>query len=318
MSDAPEVQDIAWLLDELLRRDPALAPCPTVDDWWRAHTVAAHHQASSAHAAALGGFAADRTAFAFASGYVEAVRHLIAAPEVARRALCATEAGGGHPRKLACRFEVGRDGGGRLHGDKTFVTLGDRAEELVVVASAGEDDAGRKRLRAVLVPATRAGVTVVALPELAFVPELSHARVELRDVPVYADEVLPGDGYLGVLKPFRTIEDVHVHLGLLGWLLRLGRAHRWNDEAIERTLALIATFVALASTAAPLSPGLHRALGAALDDARRHVTTLERSDAWKRLPESVRARWTRDRKLLDLAGGVRARRLESARAATLA
>ena len=40
----------------------------------------------------------------------------------------------------------------------------------------------------------------------AFVPEISHAEVELDRVKVSDADVLPGDGYDDYLKPFRTIE----------------------------------------------------------------------------------------------------------------
>ena len=309
--------DIAPLLDALLTLPAARPEIEDLDGWWRAHLELREHGRSAAQRAVLGGFAADRLAYAFASGYVEALHHLLRDEGPARRrALCATEAGGGHPKAIACELQLDANGAGRLSGDKSFVTLGSFAEELLVVANEGVDAQGRKRLRVVQLPAERAGLRLVELPALPFVPEIPHARVELREVELRAEELLPGDGYLGVLKPFRTIEDAHVFLALLGWLVRLGRAHDWSPEQVETSLALIASLAPLAESHAPLSAGLHRALAGVLASARAHLEQLQASPAWADLPESTRARFERDAGLLGVASKVRARRLEAARAKT--
>ena len=36
-------------------------------------------------------------------------------------------------------------------------------------------------------------------------------------------DLLPGDGYDIYLKPFRTIEDIHVHAALIGYLVGVAR-----------------------------------------------------------------------------------------------
>ena len=38
---------------------------------------------------------------------------------------------------------------------------------------------------------------------------------------------LPGDGYANYIKPFRTIEDIHVFAALAAWWLQVGSAAQW-------------------------------------------------------------------------------------------
>src|SRR5215475_13863930 len=189
--------------------------------------------------AARGGAAADRLAYAFAAGYQAALRALV--PDVMGIAsLLATEEGGGHPSAIRTRLD-----GARLVGRKRFATQGLEAETFLVVASVGEE-AGRNRLRLVSIPAARAGIVRTALPPTPFCPEIGHAEVAL-DVEVTPAEILPGDGYDDYLKPFRTIEDVHVHAALLGFLLHTAGRFGWPREASERLLAFLAAAPALAA-----------------------------------------------------------------------
>lgn len=300
------------LFEALLRRDPDTPSMPDVESWWRVHLEIAHEH-SPAATAVLGGFMADRLAYAFASGYTAALDRLLGGP-TRRRSLCATEARGAQPSQLECRLDLDGSGGGWLRGEKSFATLGNLADELVIVATTGRDDAGRNLLRVAKIPSNREGITFGEPVRPTFVPELPHAPLRLDDVRVEPDELLPGDGYLAVLKPFRTVEDTHVFLATLGWLTKLARSVDCPPEIVERGLNLISGLLPIADSPRPLSPALHRVLGGAIAAARGHIASLEGSPAWAELPETTRSRWTRDRRLLDVAGTVRARRLEVARA----
>lgn len=260
--------------------------------------------------AVAGGFAADRLGYAFLSGYQEALRHLL--PEHghggALAALCATEEGGAHPR--AIRAALRPDGDGWvLSGEKRWTTLGTEAELLLVVASIGQDEAGRNRLAVVCVPADRAGVTRELAPPPPFIPEIGHARLHLREVAVGPHELLPGDGYEAYLKPFRTIEDLHVHGALLGWLMQIARRAGAPRALREELLLLLIGLRGLAA-APPLSPATHVALGGAIASVARLLREAE--PLWQGLDEAERARWERDRPLLQVAGAARAQRLEAA------
>jgi acyl-CoA dehydrogenase len=187
------------------------------------------------------------------------------------------------------------------------VTLGDAADVLLVVASVGTDGEGRNRLRVARVPSRREGVTVSEAPASPFVPEIAHAKATFEEVAIHPDELLPGDGYDAALKPFRTIEDVHVMAGILGWAIGVGRASQWPRSWLDEALALVGTFRALGDEPA-LAPETHVTLAGAQSLARR----LLGEAAWSQCEAATAARWERDRPLLEVAKGVRGARLEAA------
>jgi predicted secreted protein len=316
------------LLWHLLTASPTPAPIDGVDAWWDRHRAATAPFLRPIHRAIAGGFAADRTAYAFASGYQEALRRLLASrgesanrenvsnlvdsenpspPEV-KRALCVTEDGGNHPRAIQTRL-VSADDGFALTGSKRYITLGTRAQELIAIASRGVDDSGLNRLVAVRIPADRDGVIIEPMPPIDFVPELPHARVRFRDVAVAADECLSGDGYDRYVKPFRTVEDLYVHAAVWGWTLGVARRGGWPDDAVERIAALLVGLCAL-DAAPPDSSATHVALAGILargDELRERFQPL-----WERVDDVTRERWTRDQPLLWVAGGARRQRREVA------
>ena len=106
------------------------------------------------------------------------------------------------------------------------------------------------------------------MPETAFVPEVPHARVQLQGVRVDAAALLPGDGYARYVKPFRTVEDIHVTLAVLAYLLREARHRGWPQEFSERTTALLVAFAELATASADAAT-THVALAGASSWAQR-------------------------------------------------
>jgi alkylation response protein AidB-like acyl-CoA dehydrogenase len=248
--------------------------------------------------AVAGGAAADGLGGAFAAGYGAAMRALFPAVGTRRAALCATEAGGAHPKAMRTVLEAGR-----VTGEKTFVTFGAQAELLLVVARAGE--AGP--LRVVTVDAAGPGVTFMPLPALRFAPDIPHAALRLDGAPA---EVWPGDGYDDYLKPFRTVEDIHVYGAALAYLTAAGRRARWPAAFLAELGAVVAALGALAAHD-PRARETHLVLAGALSLGR---ALIERADL-AALPADERERFQRDRPLLDVAGTVRAKRLASAIAA---
>lgn len=294
----------------LLTEPPEPVTLDSVETWWRRHLELVPRFPAPADLALAGGFRADRLGFAFASGYHAAHCSLFPGlPSDKPIALCATEPMGGHPSAIQTRL-VPSAKGWTLSGEKAFVTLGSRAELLLVVATEGQDTQGRNRLRMVVVDAKRAGIHVTELPELPFVPEVPHAELRMEEVAVSPDEVLPGDGYALYLKPFRTVEDCHVQLALLGWLLQLGRRSGWPDSVREELLSLAVMMRGVAQ-ADPASAVTHVALGGALAQVKRALAQYE--PLWAQVDAPTRERWERDKRLLDVAGKVRAKRLEAAR-----
>lgn len=298
------------LLDHLLSADPAPPITDSPEAWWRQNRSLGERFERPVHWAAAGGFAADRLGWAFASGYHAALCRLL--PDAARgepTALCASEDRGAHPRHIQTSLQA-TERGLVLRGHKSFVTLGSAARRLLVVASEGVDAGGRNRLRLVRIDAERAGVEFSDGPTRPFVPEIPHARLDLRDVAVAPHEVLPGDGYVDYVKPFRTVEDGHVHAALLGWLLQVARRSGWPDPAIEEALALLCAVSALGE-ADPSHRGTHRALGGVLAGMDRWLESIE--PLWAKVEPETAARWQRDRGLLGVAGRARAARLQAAR-----
>ncbi len=271
------------MFDHLLTEEPG-GPLGSVTEAWERHRDVARRFTDTVDVAVAGGFAADRLGYAFLSGYQAAVAALL--PELPRDrplALAATEEGGGHPAAIRTTATERADGWS-VSGTKTFATLGSLAGRLVVIASVGAGADGRNRLRAMLVDATAPGVHVTDRPALAFAPEIPHATVTFTDTPATA---LPGDGYADVLKPFRTVEDIHVIAAAAGWLVRVAREAGWPPPVRQRLLATVAALRGLGAVR-PDSPGVHVALGGVLDEFERLLGEL--APRWDAVDESTRSR----------------------------
>lgn len=240
------------------------------------------------------GRASDRLGTAFLGGYTAAVCALDPNLSLSERgALCATEAGGGHPRAILTTLARGR-----LNGTKHFVSGGTTATVLLVVVKVGEHD-GRPKLEVARVRPSAAGVHFEAGPALDFIPEVEHASVTFTDTPVEA--VLEGDGYERYLKPFRTVEDLHVFGAILGCLLANGT--HLPEETAEQLHALLAAITELAGRD-PSAAETHLALAGVLRLAK---TLLEVLRAEHFEPEFWR-RYERDRRVLDVAQKAREQR----------
>jgi acyl-CoA dehydrogenase len=263
-------------------------------------------------AAMLAGVAATRVSEAFLAGYQAALRALVPdLPPDRRICLCATEEGGAHPRAIATRLAP--DGAGwRLSGKKRWVTGGPLADLLLVVASVGTDEAGKNRLRVARVDARQPGVTLHPMPETPFTPEIPHAEVHLAEVALAGDALLPGDGYDRYLKPFRTVEDCHVHAAVLAYVLGVARRHGWPQEPQERLLAILLAARAVALSD-PSAPGTHLALAGVLGLGRQLLD--DTAGHWALTDPDTRARWQRDAGLLGVAQRARTARTEAAWAA---
>jgi hypothetical protein len=300
------------LMDALLRfvLDPSHVP-PATDDlaaWWAATARQRAAFEEPIDRALAGGACADRLGFAFAGGYAEALRALVPdLPPGSITALCATEEGGAHPRAIRTRLDPAGPGRYELHGRKKWATVATSASSLLVVASTGEA-AGRNRLRVVRVRADAPNLRL-SPSSAPFVPEIPHAEVELDGVPVTDADVLPGDGYDRYLKPFRTVEDLHVHAALAGYLIGVARRRQLPRELVERLLVLAVACRALAR-AEPGSEATHVALAGVLDLTARLVADLE--PLWSATPDDEWARWQRDRPLIRVAGAARSARRERA------
>ena len=298
---------IQWMLAQSLATDEA--PQTTLFDWQRSFEQAARPWASSLDRAIIGGFIADRLAWALAAGYGEAIRSLLPdMPSGTPAALCVTESGGNHPRAINTRLEPVH-GRWTISGTKTFVTGADTARLFLVAATTGMGEDGRPRLRLVRLPADARGVTVASIPDLPFVPEISHGTLTLETVRVDPQWVLPGDGYLCYIKPFRTIEDTHVLGAVMGYLARIALACPWPTTRSSELFALITALGGLWGKA-PLLPHGHIVLGGIWSQMETWLQSA--AGLWNETDPETRHRWIRDRPLLNVAQKARTRRLETA------
>jgi len=225
-------------------------------------------------------------------------------------ALCVTESGGNHPRAISTSLQP-TERGYHLSGTKTFVTFGSLAKTLIVVARSGDKPDGRPDLTVVRIPANRRGVTLHELPPTPFVPEVLHASVSFDAVEVEGHERLPGDGYLQYVKPFRTIEDIHVvgaALGyLIGWTQRVGASRVF----VAKLFGDLVTLDRL-RLEPPLDPAVHVALHGVIQDMRDATAHGAFQEALTLASPEEAARWARDRDLLKVADKAREARFARA------
>lgn len=300
---------MAWM-DALLSSPPPATACETVSDWWPRHLALAARHVRTMDLAIAGGFESDRVAWAFASAYQAALRALV--PDLSHdvlAALCVTEATGNAPRDIKTTLSAKPGGGWVLDGAKRWTTLGPGGQLLLVAARDAEASTEeRPALRLVRVPGDAAGVHIDTMPPTPFVPEVPHARLRFESVTVREDALLPGDGYARYVKPFRTVEDLHVHAAILSYLVGEARRRHWPNAWVERAVATLCTFSSLADQD-PSSSAVHVALAGAL--ATGEQLAHETDAFWSSMDEAA-TRWGRDRALMGIAGAARKARAEAA------
>lgn len=298
---------ITPIIKQLLAFGTAPRQASTSLDAWLEHCQAAWlTQTDSAARALLAGVIADRLGFAFAGGYCAALQRLLNDPTPRLGALCVTEAGGNQPKHIETSLAA-EGAAWRLNGEKTFVTLGDRAEMLWVAASTGEAG-GRKQIKMVGIPANLQGVHLTLLPTLAFVPEIGHACVRFDNVTISADALLPGDGYSDYVKPFRTIEDIHVAAATCGLLLGQALRHAWPQAAILSLLSLADHWLHLAQAPAD-APSTHLVLAGLMAQQQQLIESVTPHIS---ADGNFAYLWQRDLPLLKVAGKARHQRTANA------
>jgi acyl-CoA dehydrogenase len=295
-------------LDACLRAPTQVPVRASVAEWWPRWRHGAALAATPAEQALLGGFDADRVGWAFASGYQAALRALLPElPADAVAAFCVTEETGNRPRDIHTRIAAQADGSVSISGAKRWTTLGPDSSLLLIVGALppGADPA-RPQLKVARVPVGTAGLQLLPMPETRFVPEVPHARVQLDAVKVDAAALLPGDGYERYVKPFRTLEDAHVTLAVLAYLLREARQRGWPAGIAERLCATMVVLCDVAGAAAD-APITHVVLAGAL--AQAHALYGEAGTLWAAAGDDpVAQRWARDAALFGVAGSARSQR----------
>jgi hypothetical protein len=147
------------------------------------------------------------------------------------------------------------------------------------------------------------------MPPTPFVPEVPHAELILDGVELDAHGILPGDGYSDFVKPFRTIEDLHVQAAVLGYLLSVAARSGFSDAHRERLVSLVLAALAVAALD-PNRPETHVALAGLLTEIAEAQTVIE--PEWAHVDDAERERWYRDRALVQVASKARQKRRERA------
>ncbi len=297
-------------ISALLSASPPAPECNDVAAWWPTWRALSARTRDPFERAVLGGAQADRLGWAFASGYQAALRALDPAlPDDTIAALCVTEAEGNFPR--AIRTTLTPDGAGFLvSGEKRWTTLGPGGGLFIVIAREVGTDEARPSLKAVRIACGATGLGIESMPPTSFVPEVPHARIKLDRVSVSNEAVVPGDAYSGYVKPFRTIEDIHVHAATIAYLMAEARRRSWPHDWSERAAMLLHSMAHI-SKLDPLASETHIALSGALGIGEALVS--EADAHWARAgKDAAAARWVRDRKLTGVASKARVQRLAAA------
>lgn len=251
---------------------------------------------------------ADRRSAAAIAGHQAAIRRLFpATPPAAICAFCISEDRGPHPKYIDTSL-VERDGGLVVNGTKRWGSVAPDADLLYVAASVGRDG-DRNDLRMIALPADRAGIRLDLEPYAAYGPEMRIADIELDDVSVQPDEVMPGDAYVEYVKPFRLVEDVYNTAGAQIGMFRLGIEHGWSDERLETLVGLITQAAAISTTDMASPPAIILLSAYLRASADAWADTWQ---SWPDAPASVIERWRPDRGLLDTAARARETRRETA------
>lgn len=295
------------LLEQLLAAPLEVAPCEDVASWWARHQVLAQRWHDPMALAIAAGVAADRLGWAFASGYQAALHALLPAlPSDSVAAFCVTEAEGNRPKDIHTTLERDGEAGWRLNGSKRWATLGPEGALFLVAARDTSVSGERPAIKLVRVASDAPGLRLETMPPTPFIPEVPHAELRFEGVALDAGALLPGDGYDNYVKPFRSIEDVHVSAAQLAYTLREARRFGWPSPWLERALAALEALRFVAHED-PASAATHVALAGVLGNLE---ALLREADAlWAKAPDAVaRERWQRDRPLGSVAGPVRAQR----------
>ncbi len=298
------------MLPQLSASQAAAPPCESVAEWWPRHRAIARQHSDPIHQAIGGGFVADRVGWAFASGYQAALRALFPdAPNERICALCVTEADGNSPKAIKSSLKKTGEHW-TLNGSKRWTTLGPDGALFFVAARDEAASAERASIRIARIASSAAGLKIENMPATKFVPEVPHAQLQFENLKLSEAEILPGDGYDQYVKPFRTVEDIHVQAAVLSYLMREGQRLCWPQDWLQRLSALLAALGKIADMPAAHAE-THIALAGALAIGAGLIGESE--EFWKKNAiDPAALRWARDRELLKVASGAREQRTKRA------
>lgn len=217
-------------------------------------------------------------------------------------AFCVTEKTGNHPK----RIETTCTEMGRLTGNKSFVSMADRASQLIVIAKlAGTSH----ELKAVLLNATEKGASINVFPALNFIPDIGHGELILNDAK---GRVLAGDGHADYSRVFRFLEDAHVLLAFTCMMLSHALRFELSVTLIQKLLGFVHACRCLNQDEGVVADIVLAQLFAEFE---KLISDYEQS--FNALPKQFSEDWLRDKKLFSIAAKARAARTEKAQAELL-
>ncbi|MHA6492696.1 acyl-CoA dehydrogenase middle domain-containing protein [Pseudomonas borbori] len=276
-------------------------PAAPLEDWY-ASVLARLGRPTPFELALLGGRLAATPGLAFLAGYQGALRALWPSAPWSLGALCVTENKSTRPADMHTRLT-----GLTLEGRKDFVTAAGAADWLLVAARE-ETPGDPARLALGVVHNGAPGVRVEALPALPLMPDIDHGRLHLHQAPC---ERLAGDGWDAYVKPFRSLEDLHVLAAVTAWLYGVGEESGWPQPLQLRLLGLLAGCAELARLC-PRAASSHLLLAGLFAQFASLNAELDAAFA-SGLPHWA-GLWARDKGLLSIANSARRKRLEKAQA----
>jgi hypothetical protein len=285
---------------QLLTRHTRL-PAARLDEWY-ASLLTRLGSPAPFELALLGGRLAATPGLAFLAGYQGALRVLWPSAPWTLGALCVTENKSTRPTDISTRLNALT-----LSGRKDFVTAAGSADWLLVAARE-ETEGEAVRLALGVVYAGAPGLRIEALPALPLMPDIDHGRLHLQQVHC---ERLAGDGWDDYVKPFRSIEDVHVLCAVTAWLFGVGQDNHWPQSLQLRLLGLLAGCAEVARQC-PRTPSAHLLLGGLFAEFASLDGELDA--AFAAGPAPWAELWARDKGLLNIANSARRKRLEKAQA----
>ncbi|HSX91134.1 MAG TPA: acyl-CoA dehydrogenase family protein [Pseudomonas sp.] len=285
---------------QLLSSQPRL-PAARLDEWY-ASLLARLGSPTPFELALLGGRLAATPGLAFLAGYQGALRVLWPSAPWTLGALCVTENKSTRPADMSTRLNALA-----LSGRKDFVTAAGSADWLLVAArEEAEGEAARLALGVVYAGAP--GLRIEVLPALPLMPDIDHGRLHLDQVHC---QRLAGDGWDDYVKPFRSLEDVHVLSAVSAWLFGVGQDSHWPQNLQLRLLGLLAGCAEVARQC-PRAPSGHLLLAGLFAEFASLRDELDA--AFAAGPAPWAELWARDKGLLSIANSARRKRLEKAQA----
>ena len=226
-------------------------------------------------------------------------------------ALCVTEEQGQHPKHIQTLL-THQDQRVHVRGEKKWAMAGEGV--LLIVARAfagfpsGKETApeARPSLKLLRVPTSTPGLERIEMPPTRFIPDVPHTRLEL-DLTLPETAILPGDGYADYVKPFRTLEDIHVHASVIAYVLRLAASTPFARGLTEHACSIL---LALEAHAQRPTPSLDVALTGTLALAHRFFGEAD-TMLFQRDDDASRG-WQRDKAILLLGAAAREARANKA------